>query len=56
MSTMRIFHCDCGHKMRFGARDCGRCHAPTRVYNRNMFAFTVGWLLLATAVLIVAIL
>ncbi|MGP6086716.1 hypothetical protein [Antarctobacter jejuensis] len=32
--SIRIFHCRCNHKLRFGTSTCSYCFRPTPIYNR----------------------
>lgn len=32
---IRLFKCECGHKMRFGARKCSSCYFPSSWMNRK---------------------
>ena len=35
MRKLRVFECAaCGHKLRFGAENCGKCYTPTPLRNR----------------------
>ena len=36
----RIFRCSCGHKLKFGAVNCGKCYEPARIYNQTSFWWT----------------
>lgn len=31
---IRLFHCKCNHKLRFGKATCSYCFRPTPIYNR----------------------
>jgi uncharacterized OB-fold protein len=34
--AVRLFKCKkCGHKLRLGVDNCGKCSAPTPLYNRE---------------------
>lgn len=36
--TIRLFTCDCGHKLRFGATECGKCWERTPFQNHKSAA------------------
>lgn len=40
----RYFTCGCGHKLRFGAKRCGKCKDTTPFFNRVWFwdALAIG--------------
>lgn len=42
---LRVFTCECGHKLRFGAAKCGKCYHSTGLLNRIPFWFFSGALL-----------
>jgi hypothetical protein len=45
--TVRIFHCrNCGHKMRYGAKNCGYSHVRAPIRNRSVVPFTVVFVFL----------
>lgn len=44
MAVVRIFTCQCGHKLRYGARHCGNCWLETPVWNRRPFLYLGGTL------------
>lgn len=38
LDQYRYFHCKhCGHKVRFGRRECGACYQDTPIYNHVSF-------------------
>jgi len=39
--VLRVFRCEnCDHRLRYGAKECGRCRTPTAAYNQ----YWVVWL------------
>jgi hypothetical protein len=54
--ALRVFTCrECGHRMRYGARRCGNCYAPTPGSNRvRTLILGLGLLAVAAGVLVVA--
>lgn len=46
MAVHRFFTCECGHKLRFGAKQCGKCYWDTPPWNRQWF-----WLFAATVII-----
>ena len=52
MVARRFFRCDCGHKVRFGAHYCGKCHQETVSANRLSFWVVPG--IAAVGILLIA--
>lgn len=50
MAALRLFTCECGHKLRFGAEKCGKC------YHRTPFANRVPVWLAGSALLVLILL
>lgn len=56
MDARRFFTCECGHRLRFGAYYCGKCHQETIRANRMSFwvlpAIGLTGMLLITGILL----
>lgn len=54
--SYRPYSCSaCGHKLRFGASNCGRCYEPTGLLNRRWIWATLGCFALTAFMIVVAV-
>jgi hypothetical protein len=54
--SVRVFECNlCGHKMRFGAANCGYCYQTTPVLNRLPVIAALGVALILIICLIAVV-
>jgi hypothetical protein len=53
--VVRLFECTkCGHKLRLGAENCGRCHEATPLKNRD-YALGIAFLIAMALIFFVVI-